>query len=265
MCFPLDKIQLWCHVSVGHQGVAWMRTKWEEIPARGASAYLLVCRRHATLLALCNTHSGRGGAGSVWIVLTVASCPSATGGGAAAAVAAAATAQHVTPLDHIAACCAPTVACPIPSPIGGAPCGHHCGPSSRSTRRLGNKHGHTPGGAGSHWDSERCSRSWGLCACSRLTFIVLGSCGLGVEGGVSVREGAGATGYNRGRNKYRINDRFQLYKLENGDKSNILTWCWWCSWCPLLQHTALDLCKHVGLALLWAAGRKEHTNTHTYH
>lgn len=49
----------------------------------------------------------------------------------------------------------------------------------------------------------------------------------------------------------------------------ILTWCWWCSCCLLLQHTALDWCTHVALALMWAAaGPKEwartHTDTHTH-
>jgi len=52
-------------IGVRHQRVVGMRRKREEIPALGASAYLLVCRRHATLLALCNTHSGWGGAGGV--------------------------------------------------------------------------------------------------------------------------------------------------------------------------------------------------------
>lgn len=127
-------------ISVRHQRVVWMSTKREKIPALGASAYLLVCRRHATLLALCNTHSGWRGAGGVWVVLTVASCPSAA-------------AQHVTPLDHIAPCCATIGACPFPCPISGATGGHHCGPSPCGTGGLGHEHGHTPCCPSSHRDS----------------------------------------------------------------------------------------------------------------
>lgn len=131
--------KLWYHRCVPPKGCGGEK-KWEEIIALGASAYLFVCRRHATLLALCNTHSGWRGAGSVRVVLTVASCPSA------------AAAQHVTPLDHIAACCATVGACPFPCPIGGTTCGHHSGPSPCCTGGLGHKHGHRPSCASSHWD-----------------------------------------------------------------------------------------------------------------
>lgn len=128
-------------ISVRHRRVVGMKTKREEISALGDSAYLLVCRRHATLLALCNTHSGWGGAGSVCVVLRVASCTSA------------AAAQHITTLDDIAAGCATIGACPIACPIGGAPCGHYCCPSTCCTGWLGYKHGHSPCCASSHWDS----------------------------------------------------------------------------------------------------------------
>lgn len=165
-----------------------MRTEREEIPALGASAYLLVCRRHATLLALCNTHSGRRGAGGVWVVLTVASCRPA-------AAAAAAAAQHVTPLDHITACRAAIGPCPFSGPVGRAACRHHCGPSPRRGGRLGHEHRDARCGAGCHGHSQRCAGRGGLGAGSRLTFVIWSGGGLGVQRGVGVREGAGATGW----------------------------------------------------------------------
>lgn len=175
-------------ISVRHQRVVWMTTERVEIPALGASAYLLVCRRHATLLALCNTHSGRRGAGGVWVVLTVPSCRTT-------AVAAAA-AQHVAPLDHIAACWAAIGPCPFPCPIGSTTCCHHCGPSPCCCSRLGHKHRDTCCSAGCHRDGQRCAGGGGLRTGSCLTFVIRGSSGLGVQGGVGVREGAGTTGWH---------------------------------------------------------------------
>lgn len=129
-------------ISVRHQRVEWMRTEGDEIPALGTSAYLLVCRRHASLLAFCNTHSGWGGAGSVREALAVASCPGAT-----------AAAQHVTPLDDVAACCATVRAGSILRSVGGTPCCHYSGPSCCCTGGLCHKHGHPPGGASCYRDS----------------------------------------------------------------------------------------------------------------
>lgn len=129
MCFLMDKTMTSSVCATRGMCVDEKKHK-KKFNALGASAYLLVCRRHATLFALCNTHSGWRGAGGVCIVLTVASCPSA------------AAAQHVTPLDHIAACCATVGACPFPCPVGGATCGHNCGPSPRCAGGLCNKHGH---------------------------------------------------------------------------------------------------------------------------
>lgn len=135
----------------GGLGAPWgMRTKLEKVPALGASAYLLVCRRHAALLALRHTHSGRGGAGGVRVALTVARCPSA------------AAAQHVTPLDHIAARCAPVGACPVHRPVGGAPRGHHRGPAPRRTCGLGHKHGDAPRCASGDGDGDGRAGGGGL-------------------------------------------------------------------------------------------------------
>lgn len=175
----------------------WERNE-KKTPALGASAYLLVCRRHATLLALCNTHSGWGGAGAVWVALTVHGRPSI----AAAAAAVAATAQHVTTLDHVAACSATIGACPFLWPVGGTSRGHHCRPAPCCASGLGHKHGHASCGPGSHSDCKTGAGGGGLCARCRLTFVVLGGCALGVQGRFSVREVAGATRREKSRDLF---------------------------------------------------------------
>lgn len=176
----------------------WERNE-KKTPALGASAYLLVCRRHATLLALCNTHSGWGGAGAVWVVLTVPGGPSV----AAAAAAVAATAQHVTTLDHVTACCATIGARPFLWPVGSAPGGHYSGAGPCCTSGLGHKHGHAPRGASSHGDCQTRAGGGGLCAWSRLTFVILGSCALGVQRRFSVREVAGAARWEKNKDFFK--------------------------------------------------------------
>lgn len=167
----------------------------KEIPALGDSAYLLVCRRHATLLALCNTHGGRGGARSVRVALAVASRPStaATAAAAATSATATATAQHVTPLDDIAASRATVGSRSFPGTVGGAPCSHNSRTSRRRASGLGHEHGDATCRAGGDRDSQGRAGGGSLGARGWLALVVLACCGLGVQRGVGVGESARTT------------------------------------------------------------------------
>lgn len=130
------------------------------------------------------------------VALAVASRPSATAAAAAAttaATAAVATAQHVTPLDDVAAGRAAVGPRPFPSAVGGAPCGHHRGPSRRGASRLGHEHGDAARRPGSNRDGQGRAGCGSLRARGWLALVVLARCGLGVQGSVGVGESAGTT------------------------------------------------------------------------